>query len=93
MGFFGGIFLGVAFGVAFMLCIARYQITRNATRADVAATIAAFARMTVADSRKLLPGEYYPPWVVFAQRQKLNWLNHLMNKIWPYVDEHRQRPI
>lgn len=43
--------------------------------------------MTVADSRKLLPGEYYPPWVVFARRQKLNWLNLIMNKIWPYVDE------
>ena len=35
MGFFGGILLGVAFGVAFMLCIARYQITRNARRADL----------------------------------------------------------
>nr|GEV95689.1 hypothetical protein [Tanacetum cinerariifolium] len=35
MSFFGGIFLGVAFGVAFMLCIARYQITRNARRVDL----------------------------------------------------------
>ncbi|KAK9070167.1 hypothetical protein SSX86_010567 [Deinandra increscens subsp. villosa] len=80
MGFFGGLLFGVAFGIGFMGSIARYQIIRSANRVDLAATIAAFARMTVADSRKLLPGEYYPPWV-------LNWLNHIMNKIWPYVDE------
>ncbi|KAI3691034.1 hypothetical protein L2E82_49248 [Cichorium intybus] len=80
MGFFTGLFFGVAFGLCFIVCIARFQIIRSARRADLAATIAAFARMTVADSRKLLPGEYYPPWV-------LNWLNLIMNKIWPYVDE------
>ncbi|KAK9070913.1 hypothetical protein SSX86_009481 [Deinandra increscens subsp. villosa] len=79
MGFFGGLLFGVAFGIGFMVSIARYQIIRSAQRVDLAATIGAFARMTVADSRKLLPGEYYPPW--------LNWLNHIMNKIWPYVDE------
>ncbi|XP_024962614.1 synaptotagmin-4-like isoform X1 [Cynara cardunculus var. scolymus] len=94
MGFFAGLFFGVAFGIGFIVCIARYQIVRSARRADLAAIIAAFARMTVADSRKLLPGEYYPPWVVFAKRQKLsysklqlNWLNLQLNKIWPYVDE------
>ncbi|CAH1454391.1 unnamed protein product [Lactuca virosa] len=87
MGFFTGLFFGVAFGLGFIVCIARFQNIRSARRADLAGTIAAFAKMTVADSRKLLPGEYYPPWVVFARRQKLNWLNLIMNKIWPYVDE------
>lgn len=37
-----------------------------------ATTIAAFARMTVEDSRKLLSPDYYPSWVVFSQRQKVN---------------------
>ncbi|KVH87916.1 C2 calcium-dependent membrane targeting [Cynara cardunculus var. scolymus] len=74
MGFFAGLFFGVAFGIGFIVCIARYQIVRSARRADLAAIIAAFARMTVADSRKLLPGEYYPPWVVFAKRQKLSYI-------------------
>lgn len=37
-----------------------------------ATTIAAFARMTVEDSKKLLAPEYYPSWVVFSQRQKLS---------------------
>ncbi|TYK31449.1 synaptotagmin-4-like [Cucumis melo var. makuwa] len=51
-----------------------------------ATTIAAFARMTAQDSRKILPKEFYPSWVVFTQRQKLTWLNLQLDKIWPYVD-------
>lgn len=39
------------------------------------------------DSRKLLPPEFYPSWVVFSQRQKLTWLNQHLTKIWPYVNE------
>lgn len=35
-------------------------------------TVAAFARMTVEDSRKLLPADFYPSWVVFSERQKLS---------------------
>lgn len=46
-----------------------------------ATTVAAFARMTVQDSRKLLPAEYYPSWVVFSQRQKLSFtsLSHSLS--------------
>ncbi|XWS72988.1 hypothetical protein CRYUN_Cryun02cG0087100 [Craigia yunnanensis] len=43
--------------------------------------------MTVEDSRKILPGQFYPSWVVFSQRQKLTWLNQHLTKIWPYVNE------
>ncbi|XP_028108980.1 synaptotagmin-5-like [Camellia sinensis] len=43
--------------------------------------------MTVEDSRKILPPEFYPSWVVFTQRQKLTWLNVQLKKIWPYVNE------
>ncbi|MQM08039.1 hypothetical protein Taro_040886 [Colocasia esculenta] len=35
-----------------------------------AATIAAFSKMTVEDSKKILPAEFYPSWVVFTQQQK-----------------------
>lgn len=52
-----------------------------------ATTIAAFARMTVEDSKKILPAEFYPSWVVFSHRQKLTWLNHHLEKLWPYVNE------
>lgn len=52
-----------------------------------ATTIAAFARMTVEDSKKILPAEFYPSWVVFSHRQKLTWLNHHLEKLWPYVND------
>ncbi|XVE63663.1 hypothetical protein DITRI_Ditri07aG0037800 [Diplodiscus trichospermus] len=52
-----------------------------------ARTVAAFARMTVEDSRKILRAQFYPSWVVFSERQKLTWLNEHLTKIWPYVDE------
>lgn len=39
-----------------------------------AKTVAAFARMTVKDSKAILPAEFYPAWVVFTERQKLSFL-------------------
>lgn len=60
---------------------------RSKLRTELAATVAAFARMTVEDSRKILLPQYYPSWVVFSQRQKLTWLNLHLIKIWPYVNE------
>lgn len=82
-----GYVLGFAFGVGMIVGFARHQHTRSKRRTDLAATIAALARMTVEDSRKLLPNNFYPSWVVFSERQKLNWLNQHLDKLWPYVDE------
>ncbi|XP_010453150.1 PREDICTED: synaptotagmin-4-like isoform X2 [Camelina sativa] len=87
MGFLFGLFIGIAVSFGLVVAFARYSKLRSTRRADLAKTIAAFARMTVQDSRKLLPGEFYPSWVVFSQRQKLNWLNLELEKIWPYVNE------
>ncbi|KAI4376175.1 hypothetical protein MLD38_013965 [Melastoma candidum] len=91
MGFLSGIVLGLAFGIGLAFGFAFYRNIRSRRRSELAATVAAFARMTVEDSRKLLPGEFYPSWVVFTQRQKLSvlsltWLNLQLKKIWPYVD-------
>lgn len=36
-----------------------------------ASGIAAFARMTVEDSRKIFTPEQYPSWVVFSNQQKV----------------------
>ncbi|KAM7490068.1 hypothetical protein LguiA_032989 [Lonicera macranthoides] len=89
MSFFLGLFFGVALGVLLIVGYARFENVRSKRRSDLAhsallwqkaTTIAAFARMTVEDSRKLLPPQYYPSWV-------LTWLNHQLDKIWPYVDE------
>ncbi|KAK7311886.1 hypothetical protein RJT34_10339 [Clitoria ternatea] len=79
MGFITGMIIGIAIGIGLIVAFARHESTRSMRRSDLAKTIAAFARMTVDDSRKLLPPESYPPW--------LRWLNRQLDKIWPYVNE------
>ncbi|CAI0542709.1 unnamed protein product [Linum tenue] len=94
MSFFVGLVVGIVVGLALIVVFVRSENARSKLRTDLAATVAAFARMTVEDSRHLLAPEYYPSWVVFSQRQKvcvciaqLNWLNSHLTKIWPYVNE------
>ncbi|KAG6662543.1 synaptotagmin-5-like isoform X1 [Carya illinoinensis] len=87
MGFFVGLILGIAMGLALIVGFARCENVRSKRRSALATTIAAFARMTVEDSRKILTPDQYPSWIVFSQRQKLNWLNLHLKKIWPYVNE------
>lgn len=79
--------IGIMIGIILVVAFARQESTRSKRRTDLAKTIAKFARMTVEDSRKLLPPNFYPSWVVFTQRQKLNWLNSHLEKIWPFVNE------
>lgn len=50
-----------------------------------ATTVAAFARMTVEDSRKILSPEYYPSWVVFSQQQKFSSLSLIFNFHFSYL--------
>lgn len=87
MGFVFGVVVGIIVGLAIIIAFVRSENSRSARRSQLATTIAAFARMTVEDSRKLLPSQFYPSWVVFSNRQKLTWLNSHLTKIWPYVNE------
>ncbi|KAK4481951.1 hypothetical protein RD792_012864 [Penstemon davidsonii] len=87
MSFVAGLVIGVIFGLALIVAFVRSENARSKKRSDLATTIAAFARMTVEDSRKLLLPEHYPSWVVFSERQKLTWLNLQLERIWPYVNE------
>ncbi|KAI5584029.1 hypothetical protein POPTR_006G063900v4 [Populus trichocarpa] len=87
MSFFVGLIIGLAVGLALIVGFVKSENARSKLRSELAIAIAAFARMTVEDSRKILPAEYYPSWVVFSQRQKLDWLNQHLTKIWPYVDQ------
>ncbi|KAL1552252.1 Synaptotagmin-4, variant 2 [Salvia divinorum] len=80
MGFFLGYILGFAVAFGLIVGFAKYQNIRSKKRIDLAAAIAALARITVQDSRKLLPDKFYPSWI-------LNWLNQHLDKIWPYVDQ------
>ncbi|CAA3028543.1 synaptotagmin-5-like [Olea europaea subsp. europaea] len=79
MGFLVGYILGFALGICLVVGFARYQSVRSKRRSDLAAAIAAFAKMTIQDSRKIIPPLLYPSW--------LKWLNHHLAKIWPYADE------
>ncbi|KAL7150921.1 hypothetical protein ABFS83_05G145900 [Erythranthe nasuta] len=79
MGFFVGYVLGFALGMGLIVGFARFQNIRSKHRTDLAQVIAAFARMTLQDLRKLFPDQPYPAW--------LTWLNHHLDKIWPYVDQ------
>ncbi|KAK3211879.1 hypothetical protein Dsin_016585 [Dipteronia sinensis] len=94
MAFFYSLLFGIFFGVGLIILFARFANSRSRHRSFLATTVAAFGRMTVQDSRKLLPPEFYPSWVVFSQLQKLSlkslsltWLNHHLGVIWPFVNE------
>nr|KJB23634.1 hypothetical protein B456_004G108100 [Gossypium raimondii] len=87
MGFLVGLLFGLVAGLAIVVLFVRSENSRSNLRTKLATTVAAFARMTVEDSRKILPAEFYPSWVVFSQRQKLTWLNQHLTKIWPCVNE------
>ncbi|RLM74308.1 synaptotagmin-5-like [Panicum miliaceum] len=87
MGFWVGMVLGIAAGVAIVVGFARSENSRAARRRQLAATVASFSKMTIEDSRKLLPSDLYPSWVVFSSQQKLKWLNQELTKIWPFVNE------
>ncbi|WJX95886.1 Synaptotagmin-5, variant 2 [Trifolium repens] len=80
MGFIFGVVAGIIVGLAIIVAFVRSENSRSARRSQLATTIAAFARMSVEDSRKLLPSQFYPSWV-------LSWLNSHLTKIWPYVNE------
>ncbi|KAM2843440.1 hypothetical protein COP1_026152 [Malus domestica] len=79
MAFVFGLFLGILVGLAIVVLFVRFENHRSKLRSELATTVAAFARMTVEDSRKLLPPEFYPSW--------LAWLNSHLEKMWPYVNE------
>lgn len=87
MGFVSGVVLGFTFGISLVIAFVYSENRRSSQRSQRAAHIAAFSRLTVEDSRKLLPKEFFPPWVVFSQFQKLIWLNSQLVKVWPYVDQ------
>ncbi|KAG4932877.1 hypothetical protein AAZX31_17G106300 [Glycine max] len=74
MGFIFGVVVGIIVGLAIIVGFVRGENSRAAQRSQLATTVAAFARMTVEDSRKILPPQFYPSWVVFSSSQKLSLL-------------------
>ncbi|MBA0875119.1 hypothetical protein Goshw_026637 [Gossypium schwendimanii] len=80
MAFLSAMFIGLAIGIGLIVAFARYEKVRSSRRTHMAKTVGSFARMTVQDTRKILPSEFFPPWV-------LVWLNVQLKKIWPYLNE------
>nr|GMC65158.1 synaptotagmin-5-like [Ipomoea batatas]GME17825.1 synaptotagmin-5-like [Ipomoea batatas]GME20544.1 synaptotagmin-5-like [Ipomoea batatas] len=87
MAFLFGIVIGIAFGLALIIAFVKSENSRSKRRCELATTVAAYARMSVEDSRKIFTPDQYPSWVVFSKYQKLKWLNSHLEKIWPYVNE------
>jgi hypothetical protein len=81
MGFVFGVVAGIVVGLGMIVAFVRSENSRASQRSQLAATVAAFARMTVEDSRKILPPQFYPSWVVFSTRQKLSLLLPLQSPI------------
>lgn len=87
MAFLFGLVIGVIVGLALIVAFVKSENARSRRRSELADTVAAFARMTVEDSRKIFTPDQYPSWLVFSKRQKLKWLNSHLEKIWPSVNE------
>ncbi|OIT34499.1 PREDICTED: synaptotagmin-5-like [Nicotiana attenuata] len=87
MSFVLGVVVGLIAGVGLIVLFVKSENSRSKLRSELAATIAAFARMTVEDFRTIFTPDHYPSWVVFSNQQKLKWLNSHLEKLWPYVDE------
>lgn len=87
MAFLFGLVVGVIVGLALIVAFVKSENARSKRRSELANTVAAFARMTVEDSRKIFTQDQYPSWLVFSKRQKLKWLNSHLEKIWPSVNE------
>ncbi|WCJ29984.1 Calcium-dependent lipid-binding (CaLB domain) family protein [Euphorbia peplus] len=79
MSFFFGLVIGLVVGLLLIVAFVRSENGRSKFRTQLAHTVAAFARITVEDSKKILPPQFYPPW--------LTWLNQHLTKIWPYVND------
>ncbi|CAH8354456.1 unnamed protein product [Eruca vesicaria subsp. sativa] len=63
MGFIVGLVIGLAVGITIIIGFVKAENYRSKLRSELANTVAAFARMTVEDSRKLrfiLPGSSSP---------------------------------
>ncbi|CAL5438993.1 unnamed protein product [Camellia sinensis] len=88
MSFFFGLVIGITVGFALIVAFVRCENARSMRRSQLATTIAAFARMTLEDSRKILTSDYYPSWVVFSHRQKAA-SELLKTNIEPILEQYR----
>uniref|UniRef100_A0A6N2K1H1 C2 domain-containing protein n=1 Tax=Salix viminalis TaxID=40686 RepID=A0A6N2K1H1_SALVM len=86
MSFLIGMIMGISVGIGLIVAFAKYENIRSMHRSQLATTVAAFARMTVRDSRKFFLMSFTLLGLSF-HRDRINLLNAHLDKIWPYVNE------
>uniref|UniRef100_M1A8H4 Disease resistance protein n=1 Tax=Solanum tuberosum TaxID=4113 RepID=M1A8H4_SOLTU len=82
MSFVLGVVFGIAFGLAIIVAFVKSENARSKQRTDLASGIAAFARRTVEDSRKIFTPEQIPFLGCFLKSAKDEVFNFSLGCIW-----------
>ncbi|KQK22544.1 synaptotagmin-5 [Brachypodium distachyon] len=86
MGFISGIMMGIIVGVALIAGWAHTMARRAAKRSAKAADINSLGSLDREDVKKIC-GDNIPEWISFPEYDQVKWLNRLLSKLWPFVEE------
>ncbi|KAM0050281.1 putative C2 domain, synaptotagmin-like mitochondrial-lipid-binding domain, C2 domain superfamily [Helianthus debilis subsp. tardiflorus] len=86
MGLIIGIMMGTVFGVAIMAGWRQMMTYRSAKRIAKAVVIKQLGCLNRDDLRKIC-GDTFPEWISFPVYEQVKWLNKILGKLWPYVEE------
>ncbi|MFS8022628.1 putative C2 domain, calcium-dependent lipid-binding transcriptional regulator, plant [Helianthus anomalus] len=86
MGLIIGIMMGTVFGVAIMAGWRQMMTYRSRKRIAKAVVIKQLGCLNRDDLRKIC-GDTFPGWISFPVYEQVKWLNKLLGKLWPYVEE------
>ncbi|KAG0592509.1 hypothetical protein KC19_1G258200 [Ceratodon purpureus] len=84
-----GFIAGLGLIVAFFHC----QTSRSRERRMKAALISLISEMRKDDFRFLFPKAKLPQWIDSGDLEKINWINVLFKKLWPYFNEAYSRML
>ncbi|KAL3689291.1 hypothetical protein R1sor_015600 [Riccia sorocarpa] len=79
--------LGVTFGVIAIFALHIFEIHRSTVRRHKALQVAQLAELQPEDVKRLLQADVNPSWVSFHEFEKVEWLNKLMDEVWPFLDK------
>ncbi|XP_035842800.1 synaptotagmin-5 isoform X2 [Helianthus annuus] len=86
MGLIIGIMMGTVFGVAIMAGWRQMMTYRSGKRIAKAVVIKQLGCLNRDDLRKIC-GDTFPEWISFPVYEQVKWLNKILGKLWPYVEE------
>ncbi|CAM6044581.1 unnamed protein product [Sphagnum compactum] len=80
--------VGAIFGLLLMFSYQLIVLYRTHLRKVKAVQVAQMSRLDVNSLKELLPTEEsFPRWIEFCEFEKMEWLNKLLRKMWPVLDE------